>query len=88
MKRGVVLVAGMLMALPLAGRASAKKLDEFQRKELQELRQERRDTKAELQNEEREEQQDNFERTRARDQQRHHSGDLDDDDDLDFGGDD
>jgi len=47
MKRLVVLLAMMLVAIPLTRPASAKKLNEFQRKELQEARQGRKDEKAE-----------------------------------------
>ena len=87
MKRGVVLVGVLLMVLACAGRASAKKLDEFQKKELQEMRQERKDTKAELLDEQREEKQDALDRSRERGPQRHNADDLDDDD-LDSGGED
>jgi len=84
MKRGVVVAAALLMALPLCGRASAKKLDEFQKKELKEQRQERKDTKAELQDEQRDEQEQGYERERERAGQRRRGEDLDDDD-LDSG---
>ena len=83
MKLGVVVAASLLMALLLIpGRASAKKLDEFQKKELQEMRQERKDTKAELQEEQREEQEQGYERQREQRTAEHRkNGDEDLDDD-------
>jgi hypothetical protein len=88
MKRAVIFVASMFIALSLVGRASAKKLDDFQRKELQEMRQERKDTKAELLDEERQQQEENFEAKKTHGQQRHNGDDLDDDDSDSTGGDD
>jgi uncharacterized membrane protein YgaE (UPF0421/DUF939 family) len=85
MKLGVVIAASLLMALLFVpGRASAKKLDEFQKKELQAMRQERKDQKAELQEEQREEQEQGYER--QREQRSRKNGDGDVDDDLDGGG--
>ncbi len=88
MRPWVVVVASVVMALPLAGRASAKKLDDFRRKELQEMRQERRDTKAELLDEERQQQEENYEKKREQAGQSRHRDDLDEEDDLDLGGED
>ncbi len=87
MKRGLVVAASLLLMLSLQGRASAKKLDEFQKKELQEMRQERRDTKAELQDEQREREEENYERNRERGVQ-HRAGDDLEGDDQDTGGED
>jgi hypothetical protein len=62
MKVAVTLVALMLVAVPLAGRAFAKKHDEFEVKELRELRAEHQEDKI-LQQEERSEE---HEKTQAR----------------------
>ncbi|MBI3770472.1 MAG: hypothetical protein HY271_18535 [Deltaproteobacteria bacterium] len=63
MKTAVALVTLMLVAVPLAGRAFAKKHDEFELKELHEQREEHVEDKAVRKEEEREEDQ---EKTQAR----------------------
>lgn len=82
MRRRVVLLAMMTVALPLARPASAKKLDEFQKKELQETRQNRKDDKSEVQKEEQDEKEDQYEHARLHGGQRYQPDDADDD--VDF----
>lgn len=82
MRGRVLVLAAMLVAVPLTRPASAKKLNEFQKKELQEARQGRKDEKAELQKEQADEQDDQYERARVRGGQRHRADDYDND--VDF----
>ena len=88
MKIVLVLIGLVTLSIgPLTPRVAAKKLDEFQRKELQDARQERRDQKAELQQEERDKQEDEYERLREGGAPRRHVDEDTGDEDADFGAD-
>jgi len=90
MKSKVVLLVTVLMLIPVARPASAKKYNECELKELREERQTRKDEKAELQQEHQDEQDEQTEHPKARTQYgQPRRNALDDDDgdadDLDLG---
>jgi hypothetical protein len=71
MKTAVALFALTILALPFAGRAFAKKYDEFQLKELREAREGRKQEKVQLQQEREDEAQKTQEREKQRVPPRH-----------------
>ena len=83
----LVLIALVTLTIgPMTSRVAAKKLDEFQRKEMRDARQERRDEKAELRQEQRDKQDEEYERVREGGQRRHLDDDTGDED-ADYGAD-